>query len=348
MPQGGTSTYPTLAQQSVLTIGTFDGVHLGHVELLKVAKAKADRTGSKTGQTVRTVALAFDPHPGATLAPGNEPARLTTFQHRSSLLRKAGADEVVQLKPTPALLSLTPVEFVHRILLPYNPVYIVEGSDFHFGKGRAGNVDVLKDLGMSQPPSSQFDVEVVPPVPTVLNDHTIVRASSTIARWLLTNGRVDDAARVLGRWHEVEGIVEKGDQRGRTIGFPTANITTTCMVPADGVYAAIAQIPQPGQTALDDANQRFVAAAVSIGHKPTFGNSSFAVEAHILDDRNQHGTSQIIAALPPYGWNMRLRFVAWVREQIRYDSLDPLLEQMQRDCTNIQQTLDAHAHIASV
>lgn len=340
MPQGNTNPTPT---RTVLTIGTFDGVHLGHLALVRAARSKADGLARATNESICVVVLAFDPHPVSTLSPGNEPARLTTFDRRTALLREAGADDVVQLTPTPDTLALTHTDFVDRVLLPYNPLCIVEGSDFHFGKGRAGNVDILKQLGAQQPEHARFDVHVVAPVPAVLSDHTIVRASSTMTRWLLSHGRVEDAARVLGRWYEVGGIVEQGDQRGRTIGYPTANIRTECMVPADGVYAAIAQIPHMGQTHLNDAHPRFVAAAVSIGHKPTFECCSFAVEAHILDDRNTSGASAMVSTLPHYGWEMRLRFVAWIREQIRYDALEPLLAQMQRDCANIQQTLDVHA-----
>jgi riboflavin kinase/FMN adenylyltransferase len=167
-----------------------------------------------------------------------------------------------------------------------------------------------------------FTVEVVPPVEVALTDHQCVPARSTIVRWLLSNGRVRDAAVVLGRPYELEGTVVRGDRRGRTIGFPTANLEVPTLIPADGVYAAIATLP----------DGRRLGAAVSIGSKPTFGTHARAVEAFLLQPGTESRAWKPIEGLPEYGWTLRLSMLAWVREQVKFDSLDSLLAQMERDC----------------
>lgn len=298
---------------SVLTIGTFDGVHAGHAALLARARQLAEV------RDALVVAMAFDPHPLAALRPDQAPARLTSFPQRERLLLAAGAHRVVRLEPTPEFLALTAEAFIDGICRDWNPLAFVEGPDFRFGKGRGGDVESLLARGRQ----SGFDVEVVPPVAVALSDHTIAPASSTLARWLITNGRIADAAIVLGRPYELEGIVERGDRRGRTIGFPTANLRTDCLAPADGVYA--------GEASLEDG--RTFAAAVSVGTKPTFGAGGRAVEALLLDAPSE---GDAVVGLPEYGWKVRLRFTAWVREQVRFHSVEALVEQMHRDCARIR------------
>lgn len=307
--------------RTVLSIGTFDGVHLGHQALMRRAREVARSDGGGSG--ARVVAMVFEPNPLEVLRPGAAPARLTTFERRREHLLEAGADEVVRIEPTRELLALGPEEFIDRCVDQRRPIAFVEGHDFHFGRGRAGDVGVLAELGKTR----GFGVEVVQSVEVALTDHQYVPARSTMVRWLLSNGRVRDAAVVLGRAYEIDGRVVSGDRRGRTIGYPTANIQTACMLPADGVYAARAEVE----------DGRVFSAAVSIGTKPTFGEHARTIEAFLLIPGATRDAAKWtpIARLPEYGWTIRLQMLAWVREQIRYNGLPPLLEQMERDCARI-------------
>lgn len=229
---------------------------------------------------------------------------------------EAGASEVVKLTPTRELLSLEPEAFIQRIVTEHKPSYFVEGDDFRFGKGRSGDVSTLRTLGTML----AFGVEVVPPVEVVLNNHHLARASSSLVRWLLERGRVADAAIVLGRNYELSGTVVRGDQKGRTIGCPTANVRCECMPPADGVYAAIGKL----------ADGRAYPAALSIGTRPTFDGVDRRIEAHLLDfDPSVLGGE--------YGWTLTLELVAYIREQVRYHSIDALREQISRDCARVRE-----------
>jgi riboflavin kinase / FMN adenylyltransferase len=177
---------PVLLAMLAISIGNFDGVHLGHRALLDEARRRA--AGG------RTVAVTFEPHPLAVLRPAEVPPRLTGRAERARLLREAGADEVLELEPTPDLLGRDPADFVAwlRERVPFTAV--VEGADFRFGRGRAGDVAELGRLGTR----FGFEVAVVPEVTAILADRTVVRASSSMVRWLLRHGRVADAARLLG------------------------------------------------------------------------------------------------------------------------------------------------------
>jgi len=299
--------------RSVLTIGTFDGVHAGHAALLSRA-----RTLASAGDA-QVVAMAFDPHPLTILRPEQAPARLTSFQDRERLLKAAGADIVIRLEPTAEFLSLSPCQFLDRVCREWSPHAFVEGPDFRFGKGRTGDIEFLRERGRT----AGFEVEVVQPITVILGDHTVAPASSTLARWLISHGRIADATVVLGHPCELAGTVEQGDRRGRTIGFPTANLRTDCLLPADGVYAA--------EAILDDG--RSFTAAVSVGTKPTFEGTRRALEALLLDAPADESR---LVGLPEYGWNLRLRIIAWVREQVRFSSVKALVEQMHRDCVRIR------------
>jgi riboflavin kinase / FMN adenylyltransferase len=320
----GCYRYPPMpGSRSVLTIGSFDGVHVAHAAL--VARARELAAGG-----ARVVVMALDPHPATVLRPQSAPGRLTTFGQRAELLKRAGADEVVRLEPTPELLSLTPAEFVAGVVRDYAPVAFVEGPDFRFGKGRAGNVGTLAELGATY----DFRVVLQEPVELALSDNTVVRASSTIARWLIQHGRVRDAALVLGREYELRGEVVRGDRRGRTIGYPTANLATECLPPADGVYSGSARLP----------DGREFLAAVSVGTKPTFGEHGRAVEAYLLDAPHEGAA---IKGLPEYGWQLALTFSHWLRDQARYHTIEPLLEQMDRDCARARELAAAERSVAA-
>lgn len=309
-----------MQSRTVVTIGNFDGVHLGHAALLREARRLAGGG--------RAVALVFHPHPISVLRPDQCPAMLTTFETRAELLRQLGADEVTRLDPSATLLALTPEEFIDRVIAEHHPVAIVEGSDFRFGKGRAGDVETLRSIGRAK----GFEVSVIDPVETELSDQTIVTASSTIARWLASRGRVVDTARVLGRPFEITGTVVRGDQRGRQIGFPTANLETGCLIPADGVYAGSARLP----------DGRELAAAIHVGPRATFDNEKRTVEAFILNWRGPLDDGW--PGAQEYGWPLRLTFVAWLRDQAKFGGVPALIEQIKRD---VERTADMIARETS-
>ena len=169
-------------------------------------------------------------------------------------------------------------------------------------------------------------MEVVEPVQQALRDQTVVRASSTAVRWLVGEGRVRDAALILGRPYELPGSVVKGDQRGRDIGIPTANVVSACMSPGDGVYAAIAHLPG-GQT---------YAAAVNVGERPTFEGIAHRIEAHLLDVEHEGDAWAPLPGLPEYGWEITLELIGWVRDQVRFGSPGELVEQIQRDIERVR------------
>lgn len=309
-----------MGPQSVLTIGTFDGVHVGHAALVRRCRELA------VGAGARVVAMAFDPHPLTRLRPGAAPARLTGFPRKQAFLLRAGADEVVRLEPFDELLSLEPAAFVQQVVERYRPIAFVEGDDFRFGRGRAGSVETLREIGRG----AGFGVEMLEPVEVMLGDGSIVRASSSTVRRLLLAGRASDAARVLGRPYEILGTVVQGDRRGRTIGYPTANVDTELLLPADGVYGAWATLP----------DGRRLGAALSIGTKPTFTNApSRACEAFLMDVERPDASDPRVPGLPEYGWTLALEVVGWVREQVRFHSLEALLDHMARDCERIRMML---------
>lgn len=309
------------SQPSVLTIGSFDGVHAGHCALIARARAIA----SAAVPRARVVALVFDPSPSAVLHPDAAPPRLSTFEQRAEWLREAGADDVFRLEPTRELLDHSAEEFVREQVRLHRPIAWVEGPDFRFGKNRSGDIDTLIRLGVV----NDFHVSIVSGIEVALDDHAIVPARSTMVRWLLAHGRVRDAALVLGRPHELLGKVVPGERRGRTIGYPTANLSTECFLPSDGVYASFAILP----------DQRRVPAALSIGVKPTFGVRARAVEAFLMVPGEQGRPWVPLAGLPEYQWPLRLELIAFVRDQMTFAGLQPLIAQIERDCQRIHTIL---------
>ncbi len=302
-----------MTRQTIISIGNFDGVHRGHTALIHHARTLAGPSG-------RVIALSFDPHPLSHLSPGREPARLSSHEQRALWLTEAGADEVHRLEPTHDLLSLPPDAFIDSLVQRFSPTAFVEGPDFHFGHKRSGNVNTLTQLGRSR----NFQVHIVPPIQVDLTDQTVVTASSTITRWLLSNGRVRDAARILGRPYEIHAIVVRGDQRGRTIGFPTANLRSSHMPPAHAVYAGLATLP--------DGSTHY--AAIHVGPRSTFDALEPTIEPYIID-----WAGPAAHELPEYGWPLRLRFIAWLRGQARFESVNALVEQMHHDVARARDIL---------
>ncbi|MEM8756648.1 MAG: riboflavin biosynthesis protein RibF [Planctomycetota bacterium] len=302
-----------------LTIGSFDGVHAGHAGLIARAREIAGRSG-------RVTVLAFDPHPRSVIS--TAPARLTTWPTRERMLLALGADEVLRLEPTEALLSLDPEQFVDTRIAPLRPTAVVEGHDFRFGRRRAGDVGVLAALGEGY----GFELHLVDAVTASIHDRGGVPVSSSLIRSLLRHGRVRDITRLLGRPYRLEGEVVRGDRLGRTIGCPTANLDPLNHPPGAGVYAAFAET----------GDGRRFPAAVNIGARPTVGGIARRVEAHLIGaPRGDGGT---IERLDEYGWRLSLDFVSRLRDEVRFPSLEALKDQLTRD---IQRAADA-APLAAV
>lgn len=287
---------------NALSVGNFDGVHLGHQALLSSARAA-------TGGDGEVVAVTFEPHPAVILR-GACPARLMSADDRRARLLAAGASRVETIEPDARLLGLSPQEFISELSrrVPFD--VIVEGADFRFGRGRSGDVRTLRDIG----DRAGFRTIVVDDVEVPLCDGHLVPARSSTARWLLSLGRVADAARVLGRPHRVSGEVVRGAARGRGIGYPTANISLADVtLPQDGVYACTATLP---------CGARWAAAA-SVGTNPTFGTCPRTLEVHVLG--MDHSTDL-------YGQRLHVDFDRWIRPMLAFPTVDALVAQMGRDC----------------
>lgn len=292
---------------TVVAIGNFDGVHLGHREVL--AAARATRPGAPL------VAVTFWPHPMVVLRPDAAPELLCDLAERIDLLRHAGADEVRVVEFTRRVADWSPQEFVEHVLAPLHPATVVVGENFRFGRRALGTVDTLRELG-----AGMFEVVALPLVGDV------AALSSTRVRHSLTAGDVEAAAGILGRPFRYTGIVVMGDQRGRTLGFPTANLTVpeghAC--PADGVYAG-------WLTCLESADAEPMPAAVSVGTNPTFNGAERRVETYVLDRTD----------LELYGCRIGVDFITRLRGQVKFDALDDLIVQMDADVAAAREVLGA-------
>ena len=308
---GSSPYFQTMDAGTALLIGNFDGVHLGHVALVEHARQVASVGG-------HVIALAFDPHPVTVLRPGSEPRSLTTPRQRATLLAGAGCDEVRFMEPTRQRLGQPPEEFIEWIVEEFKPRWIVEGSDFRFGKGRAGDLENLRSLGKRH----GFEVIEVPGVQAHRADLQLVEVRSGLIRDFICRGRIRDAAMLLGRPHALEGTVIKGEQRGRELGFPTANLDHgTLLLPADGIYA--------GTAVLGNGDKRI--AAISVGTKPTFDEQPRVCEVHMLDHDGP---------LDDYGWTLEVRFEHWLRDQVAYEGVDPLVDQLHRDLAETRRRME--------
>jgi riboflavin kinase / FMN adenylyltransferase len=256
------------------------------------------------------VVVTFDPHPDEVVRPGAHPPHLGTARRRAELLAGLGVDAVCVLPFTREFSELGPDQFVHAVLVDrLHAVRVVVGEDFRFGYRAAGDVALLAELGEKY----DFTAEGVP----LLADDG-VRISSSEIRERLAAGDVAAAARDLGRPHRVEGVVVRGQRRGRALGFPTANLETPLYtaIPADGIYAGWLVSLDPG-----GAEQERWPAAISVGTNPTFDGTERSVEAHALDRDD----------LDLYGTHVAVDFVARLREQVRFGSVAELVAQMHRD-----------------
>ena len=306
------SEVPADLGPTVVTLGNFDGVHRGHASVLATVVEQA------RARDARSVAVTFEPHPLAVLHPDRAPAMITSTADRLDLLERTGLDAVLLMPFTRELAAQTPEEFVKDVFVDrLRAVAVIVGKDTRFGVKNSGDISTLRELGEQY----GFDVLTLEDVGT---DH---RWSSTEVRQLLTEGDVATAADVLGRAHHVSGTVVRGLQRGRELGFPTANLSRDAqgLVPGDGVYAG--WLIRHGLDE-DDPDHR-LPAAISIGTNPTFDNVARTVEAHVLDRTD----------LDLYGETVSVELVRRLRGNDKFDSIDALVEQIGRDVDTARELL---------
>lgn len=287
-------------------IGNFDGVHRGHQAMLSVLTSRARTAG------VPAIVVTFDPHPIALLKPEAAPPALTTIADRAELLGRYGVDVTLVLTTNHQLLSLTADEFFEQIVLgKLQARGLVEGPNFFFGRNRSGNITVLRTLCAAH--GLSFDV-----APLVTVEEQLV--SSSVIRSLLETGDIAHAVRLLGHSYQMTGTVGQGAQRGRTLGFPTANLQgIETLVPANGVYAGWAEVPGLRRPA-----------AIHIGPNPTFVESARKVEIHLLDFQGDL-----------YGQPLQVQIVDRVRDVQRFASVEDLRRQLERDVLQIRTLLGA-------
>ena len=289
-------------------IGNFDGVHLGHRVVIDIATAKARELGVPAG------VLTFEPHPRQLFQPAAAPFRLMGPETRTHRLEKLGVEQLYELGFTRGLAGLSAEEFAHDVLAEgLELCHVVVGTDFHFGKGRSGNAQTLKSLGRDL----GFGVTVVP-----LLSHAAVQVSSTAIRTALTEGRPRDAAAMLGHWHRIDGPVIQGDQRGRDLGFPTANMSIEGLHPPRfGVYAVFADV-------LTGPHAGSYQGAASLGVRPTFGVNAPNIETYLFDFQGDL-----------YGEELSVALVEYLRAEATFDGVDPLIAQMDADCDRARNIL---------
>jgi riboflavin kinase/FMN adenylyltransferase len=320
----GQDDIPSDWGRCVLTIGVFDGVHRGHAELI----GRAVKAGRARG--LPTVLMTFDPHPMEVVFPGSHPAQLTTLTRRAELAEDLGIDVFLVMPFTTDFMKLTPERYIHELLVErLHALDVVVGENFTFGKKAAGNVGTLRKAGERL----GFAVESVSLV-AEHNQSETVTFSSTYIRACVDAGDMVAAAEALGRPHRVEGVVVRGEGRGRVLGYPTANVAPPMYsaIPADGVYAAWFTVLGPGPGTGSVLPGQRHPAAVSIGTNPTFSGRTRTVEAFVLDTE---------ADL--YGQHVAVDFVARLRGQEKFDSVDTLIEAMGRDTAKAKAILAAQS-----
>lgn len=312
---------PDLPSGSAVTIGAYDGLHLGHRAVIDHVKAVAAERG------LASAVVTFDRHPAAVVRPESAPKLLCDLDQKLELLASTGVDVAVVVHFDEERASETAEHFVQTVLVDcVGARSVIVGADFHFGKGRGGNVALLERLG----PELGFDVSGLALVDLdgvpARSDESGEKVSSTAIRRSLVDGDLASANAMLGRFHEVRGTVERGDARGRELGFPTANVAVPgrILMPADGIYA--------GFLVGDDGTPQ--PAAISLGRRPTFYADADAslLEAHVLD-----WTGDL------YGQRVRITFVERLRGEEKFESVDALVDQIRRDCDAARSVLSATA-----
>jgi riboflavin kinase/FMN adenylyltransferase len=285
---------------AAVAMGNFDGVHLGHQSVLALARAAAAELAAPFG------VVTFEPHPRSFFQPGAPAFRLMTAEARAHRMEKLGVEMLYELPFGPGLAGLSPEAFARDVLSGGLGLrHVVVGADFRFGKGRAGDVEQLKDLGEA----FGFGVTAAPLVSDERGDY-----SSTAIRQALAEGRPEAAARVLGHWHRIEGVVGHGDKRGKGLGFPTANLSLAGLhLPRLGIYAVLVDV-------LTGPYRGRYGGAASVGVRPTFGENAPNLEVYLLDFDGDL-----------YGEELSVALVAFLRPELKFEGAAPLVAQMEAD-----------------
>ncbi len=291
-----------------VAIGNFDGLHLGHQSVIALARTEAQRLGCPLG------VVTFEPHPRQYFAPDAPPFRLMNARSRAHRLEKLGVDLLYELNFNATLSSLSAEDFARDVIVNgFGLKHVVVGADFNFGKGRSGTADTLIDMGREM----GFGVTKAP----LLADDK-GEFSSTNIRNALSDGRPEDAARMLGHWHRIDGRVIGGDQRGRDLGFPTANLAIDGLHrPKFGVYAVLVDV-------LEGPFAGSYQGAASIGLRPMFDGTTPNLEVFIFD-----------FAGDIYGAEISVALVHYLRPELKFDDLDALVTQIDADCATCREIL---------
>jgi len=299
--------FPKRLPVPIITIGNFDGVHLGHQAIFHTVRQHAVNVGGTS------IVLTFDPHPLKVLAPERCPLLITPTAKKLSLIRHCQLDVMVCLPFTQELAAMTPVAFVEEVLvgiIGIRDIYV--GYNFAFGKGRQGTITLLQELGSRH----EFGVHIIEPI--AVEDHVV---SSSIIRRSVQDGSVHEAAVLLGRLYSISGSIVEGFQKGRELGFPTANVHSTDeLIPGRGVYAVV----------VDWREQRYGGVA-NIGFNPTFGRTQLSIEIHLFNFSHQL-----------YGETVEVSFVQKIRDERAFPSVADLVEQIGRDVETARVLLAAH------
>lgn len=299
---------PENCRGAVVAIGNFDGVHLGHQTLISITRSEAEKSGRPLG------VLTFEPHPRSLFRPDEPVFRLSPREMKSRLLKGLGVDFVDIAEFNRDLASLEAQEFVEQVLVQRLGVsHVVTGYDFHFGRGRKGSPEIMRQLGEKL----GFGVSIVD---QVTDDDGVAPYSSSAIRTALRRGHVRKAAEQLGYWWSVHSTVVEGDRRGRTIGYPTANIALEpgCE-PHEGIYAVRVRV---------EGDDTLHHGAGYIGYRPTFETDRLFLEVFIFDfDRDIYGKA------------ITVQFNGFIRPDKKFDNLDGLLTQMKHDCDKAKKIL---------
>lgn len=298
---------PQDLSQTAVTVGTFDGLHIGHRAVVERLRSAADAIDGVS------VVVTFDPHPRTVISPESAPKLLTTLEERSDAFDRMGVDVLAVVPFTTELRALSPEQFVDQYLVSYlNVETIVVGYDHGFGKDRSGDIETIQKLADAR------DFNVVSLPPTLLDGEPV---SSTRVRGHVDLGEMEAAARLLGDGYPVSGIVERGDGRGRTIGFPTANLRLEAekLLPPDGVYAGWVR-------GRNDNDRR---AVVNLGTRPTFESQHRQFEVHILDHKEDL-----------YGERLTVDLSTWLRAEQKFENVEALKSQINADIEEARRRLD--------
>lgn len=293
-----------------VAIGNFDGVHLGHQSVIDLARRKAVDLNCPLG------VVTFEPHPRQYFAAGAPDFRLMSAAARAHRLEKLGVERLYALNFNAALSSLTAKEFAQDVIKDgFGLKHVVVGADFYFGKGRSGDAEMLREMGQDM----RFGVTIAPLVTDAMGEY-----SSTSIRQALSDGLPEDAARMLGHWHRIDGKVVSGDQRGRDLGYPTANLAIDGLhLPKFGVYAVLVDV-------LEGPHKGHYHGAASIGLRPTFGGDFPNLEVFIFDFSGDI-----------YGVELSVALVGFQRPELKFDTLEALIEQIDEDCVISKKILAA-------